>query len=113
MGTCILVLGLHRGGTSATAGVLWRLGVDMNPTSGTLPGNTQEDVELQLLHEQAIGHWTTPVVDFERIRQRYTVAIRQREPKALWGYKDPRLNFLLPWVLEVINCEVKICPSKL
>ena len=108
MGTCILVLGLHRGGTSCTAGVLWRLGIDMNPTSGITPGNTHEDKELQLLHEEAIGHWTTPVPDFERIRVRYTAAIREREHTPLWGYKDPRLNFLLPDVLDIIDCEVKI-----
>lgn len=108
MGTCVLVLGLHRGGTSCTSGVLHRLGVDMNPTSGDQPGNTHEDLELQLLHEEALGHWTTPVPDFERIRERYTRAIREREKKTLWGYKDPRLNFLIPWVLRIIRCNVKV-----
>jgi len=108
MGTCILVLGTHRGGTSCTAGVLHRLGVDMNPTSGSLPGNTHEDLELELLHEEAIGHWTTPVVDFDRVKTRYKKALRQREHKELWGYKDPRLNFLLPWVMPLLHCEVRI-----
>jgi hypothetical protein len=108
MGTCILVMGLHRGGTSCVAGVLWRLGIDMNPTSGTLPGNTHEDVELQLLHEEAIYHWTDPMADFDRVRDRYIKAIREREQKELWGYKDPRLDFLLPDVLEILASPPKL-----
>jgi len=110
--TCIIVLGCHRSGTSAVAGVLHHLGVNMGqtllgPSDGNPKGHYEDKVLLDLL-DKAIGDWKKPTPDFEQVRFRYSEAIREREKQMLWGMKDPRLCYFLPDVLDAIHCQVKV-----
>ena len=85
---CILVLGVHGSGTSAVAGALCHLGVDMGEyLFGPGPGNPKghfEDVEFRIL----LYHWRQRrepevlqgIVDF--LERRYANA-------SLWGIKEP------------------------
>lgn len=98
--TCILVLGQHRSGTSLVSRILHESGVDMNPTSGE---ETWEDKKLQILHERAIGSWMWPHNVFEKVAIQYDREIQARANGILWGYKDPRLVYILPEVMAIIH----------
>ena len=96
MGRCVIVLGMHRSGTSATAGVLHHLGVNMGPVLiGATEANRKghyEDQELALLNEDALGSWHTPVPRVARHRTRYQQLFAERARRSeLWGMKDPRM----------------------
>ena len=106
--TAITVLGLHRGGTSAIAGVLHHLGVhmgdDLLPPSPHNPKGYFEDRKFVELHDQIIGDWKDPQVDFEPYREAYTALIREREQQhELWGIKDPRMCFVFPHFAEIAH----------
>ena len=100
---CAIVLGMHRSGTSALAGTLHHLGVNMG--SRLLVGNREtnpkghfEDTELVMLNEVAIGgDWRNPrQVHSPIVRQRFETYVAQRAgtgEEKLWGVKDPRLCF--------------------
>jgi len=108
----IIVLGCHRSGTSAVAGTLYHLGVDM----GTLdlvetPGNKKgyfEDKDFYKLHEKMLAMQLKEVnINFEPFREEYVKLIRSKE-KPLWGLKDPKLCFLFPYFQEITQFEIKI-----
>lgn len=126
--TAILVLGMHRSGTSATTGVLQALGVDLGPhLMAPAPDNPKgffEHYEIVAIHDEllaALGRsWDDPRpfpegwIDDERIipyTQRLE-AIVQRDfaDKAIWALKDPRLCRLLPlWIpmIERLGMEAR------
>lgn len=100
----VVVLGMHRSGTSATAGVLHHLGVRMG--DHLLEGNRwnpdgyYEDAEILMLNigllRAAGGSWARPPAA-EKIDQAATFydgeirrLVRQRMLRGPWGWKDPR-----------------------
>lgn len=110
----VVVLGMHRSGTSAVAGCLQRLGVDFGPrlmpANDDNPRGYYEHIDLVNLHDRlllALGRSWDDVYPFpphgwQDAAVRYIVEARgllQRDfPAApLWGLKDPRLCRLLPW----------------
>lgn len=104
--TAIVVLGIHRGGTSAVAGVLHHLGVhmgdDLLPPSEHNPRGYFEDREFVDLHDLIIGDWKDPQPNFGPYRETYTTLIREREQQhELWGIKDPRMCFVFPYFAEI------------
>ncbi|HIP96544.1 MAG TPA: hypothetical protein EYH32_04935 [Anaerolineae bacterium] len=118
--TCVLVLGPHRSGTSAVAGVLHHLGVVMGerllgPGRGNERGH-YEDAEFLALHERIIGDWHNPPGPntlserYASARGEYERLVRVRNERyRLWGIKDPRLCILLPIVLPAFDgVELKI-----
>ncbi|MGH7913625.1 MAG: hypothetical protein ACREPW_03100 [Candidatus Binataceae bacterium] len=115
--TAILVLGMHRSGTSATAGWLHTLGVNLGPylmaEDPTQPKGYFEHAEIVGIHDElmaALGSsWDDPRPlpegwEHDRkirfFRDRLVEIIRRdlmTEP--LWCTKDPRLCRLLPmWI---------------
>ena len=115
--TAILILGAGRSGTSATAGVLLRLGVDLGPNllKGTAanPRGYFEHEEVTRINNElltAIGYeWDDPraMPDGWSTDPRITpyrdklqkIIERDFQDSALWGLKDPRLCRLLPlWI---------------
>jgi len=111
--TCVVVLGGHRCGTSAVAGVLKHLGVFMGHRlvgkSESNPRGHFEDVAFLELHKKIIGGWKRPCVDFEPIRVRYTKLIRSRERVfPLWGFKDPRFCFVFPYFQRITNSKILV-----
>lgn len=118
--TAILVLGMHRSGTSAVSGVLHCLGVSLGQTvSGAGPSNPRgyfENTRVVMLHEELLGAlgsaWDDPrplpagwtedpgLVGWGERLEEILVAEFAHQP--LWGVKDPRLCRLLPWWLPLL-----------
>ena len=116
--TGIAVLGLHRGGTSAVAGVLYHLGVFMGDqlleASKDNPRGYFEDRRFMELHTEIMGgDWKRPVDNFERdiwpeYKDEYTALVREFEEHELWGVKDPRLCYCLPLLQEVVGDGLRV-----
>ncbi len=126
--TAILVLGMHRSGTSATAGWLETLGVNLGPylmaEDPTQPKGYFEHAEIVRIHEELMAafgsSWDDPRPLPEgwehdhRVRffRKQLMEIIQRDlmTEPLWGAKDPRLCRLLPiWLgmLEELGVPVR------
>jgi hypothetical protein len=102
--TLIAVLGMHRGGTSATVGTIQRHGVELGPVSEANTFNARGNRELRAvvrLHdgilERSGGSWWRPPVSVQlapadrRERDRVLASI-PGEPAAV---KDPRMLLVL------------------
>ena len=104
----VTVIGPHRRGTSAVAGILYHLGIHMGddligPGLGNPTGHF-EDCQFVELHNKIIGNWKDPQVNFEPHREAYTALIRERERQhEIWGVKDPRMCFVLPYFAEIAH----------
>ncbi|HAU37824.1 MAG TPA: glycosyl transferase family 2 [Phycisphaerales bacterium] len=125
--TCIVVLGMHRSGTSALTGALRLLGVDlgshvMPPSEGQNDRGFWEHLHVYHCHEElleALGRtWDDPrplPADWPRLdcvtplRLRLeAILARDFSASPLWGIKDPRMCRLLPLWLEIfanLGCE--------
>lgn len=118
----ILVLGMHRSGTSALAGALSALGVHMGETllpavKGQNDKGHWENLPIVEIHDRLLGSLRTSWDDPRPLPagwlQRPEVAGYRDEiirvlqgdslKFALWGLKDPRLCKLLPLWLEIIE----------
>jgi hypothetical protein len=119
--TAILVLGMHRSGTSATAGWLKTLGVNLGPylmaEDPTQPRGYFEHAEIVRIHDELLAvfdsSWDDPRplpegwehdhrVRFFR-KQLIEVIRRDLMTGPLWGAKDPRLCRLLPIWLGMLD----------
>ncbi|MGA8057228.1 MAG: hypothetical protein WB999_03240, partial [Candidatus Binataceae bacterium] len=120
-GTAILVLGMHRSGTSATAGWLKTLGVNLGPylmaEDPTQPKGYFEHAEIVGIHDELMAvfgsSWDDPRPLPEgweydhRVRffraQLMEIIRRDFMTAPLWGAKDPRLCRLLPVWLGMLD----------
>ena len=122
----ILVLGMHRSGTSAIAGVLSKLGVDFS--DNLLPGiagiNDKgffEHTDIIDLNEELLGQMGRTWLDLDamppgwaqsdgagEISGRLTEVLgRDFRGQQMWGLKDPRLCRLLPlWTSLLAELQV-------
>ncbi len=115
----VVVLGMHRSGTSLVSGVLSKMGVNMGKRllkpSVENPKGYFEDLEFfnlnaTILHE-AGGDWKAPpnketlLKVMKKNREKFRDIInRKNKNSKLWGWKDPRtvltidgyMNFLSP-----------------
>ena len=122
----IVVLGMHRSGTSAVTRGLEVLGVDLGnrllpPVVGDNDKGYWEDQDILALNEEILAHfgkrWDSllPISARELVdglpdffRQRALTILRQRfENQAVFGIKDPRLCLLLPF-WQKIFAELKL-----
>lgn len=103
--TGVAIIGLHRGGTSAVAGILHGLGAYMGshllPPSKHNPKGYYEDERIVRIHTEFIGgEWVTPDVLYNRATyrdfQEYKKLIAEFKEHDLWAIKDPRLCHCLP-----------------
>ena len=103
--TCIVVLGMHRSGTSLVAGLLRRLGVNMG-ASFRKPDRHNDlgyfgDLDWLSLNKALIndagGRWFNPPneedVDNALDVGRVEALVQARS--GLWGFKDPRTVFTI------------------
>ena len=131
----VLVLGMHRSGTSLCSHILSALGVDMAdkipgpgnpaPTPDNPRGHWErwEIVEFHdrilrlfnrdyfgLFHDFAlpVAWWADPQV--AQIRREITAFLEQRMGQGYFGFKDPRTVRLLP-VWHQIFTELKLAPK--
>lgn len=125
--TCIVILGMHRSGTSALTGVLSLLGIHAGDTllpavEEVNPKGFWEHAEIVSIHEQLLNAlnsswedenalpdqwWLSPSVD--DFRSRIVSALRRDFGNLpVWLIKDPRMCRLLPlWqqVLHELGCQ--------
>lgn len=108
--TCFLVIGLHRGGTSCTSGVLHALGINMG--DDLLPAGIHnerghfEDREFLEMHLKLMD-WRRPEIDLNYERP-YADLIRRKEKRKVWGVKDPRFCYLLPTFERLISADTEL-----
>lgn len=125
---CIIVLGMHRSGTSALTGMLSMLGPDPGPSlmpaqEEMNPKGFWEHEDIVAIHDrllEAIGSfwhderdlpenwWQSPVVIPFR-REVMEVLRRDFGQSPLWILKDPRMCRLLPLWLDILH-EVGCAP---
>jgi hypothetical protein len=118
----VIVLGMHRSGTSAAAGLLNELGIKLGDDDDLMPGDEAnprgywESAELadfqELLLVKLGGSWDAPPtlsLGWERSPRLLRLAGRARRlfkrlygSLGQWGWKDPRTCLLLPfWRLSL------------
>lgn len=104
----VVVLGMHRSGTSMVAGILHKLGVMLTPSGYSIPSDVSneaghfEDYEFTIMNRKILqdagGNWRNPpppgaVVSSDTKRwNRAMAALVKRNDEAYecWGWKDPR-----------------------
>lgn len=125
----IIILGMHRSGTSLAAGLMQRLGVDfgtnMMPANETNPRGFYEPLHIVALHDEIFDvlktSWDDPrplPAGWENgeavaaCRRKLTAIVKKDYAgKALWGIKDPRLSRLFPlWekMLRNLGARIKV-----
>lgn len=126
--TCILVLGMHRSGTSALTGVLQYLNLDLGSRLlGSMPDNEKGFFENSYivnyndkLLEKLNSRWDDIFFDYESNKKFITqedrqelkeLLIREFTNSEIFAIKDPRICYLSPLyeeVLKSLGIEVKI-----
>lgn len=104
--TPILVLGMHRSGTSCLAGCLEEAGLDLGEVNRSAPFNAKgnrENLAVMELHDAVLERhdagWATPPAHpvawpDDLVRELETL-VEARPSDRCWGMKDPRSLFLL------------------
>lgn len=118
--TALIVLGMHRSGTSALTGMLHRLGVtlgeDLMPATQDNPRGYWEHAEIVRVHERLLAAFGWNWDDLRSLPPGFEHSAPAREAAAelsaiverdfagapLWGLKDPRLCRLLPLWAELL-----------
>jgi len=114
--TTVIILGMHRSGTSCLAGSLQASDLELGEVFTANPHNkkgNRESERIMALHESLLeknsASWDQPkVVEWDDAhRQMRDQIIDQFRPFPLWGFKDPRTCFSLEGWLEVLP-DVKL-----
>lgn len=127
-GKAILVLGMHRSGTSALTRVLNLLGIDLGGNFLKPAGDNRlgfwEHADVVALHEKllsALGsswddtralpeNWESSPAASEAKKEITTIISRDFSGSRLWAIKDPRLCRLAPlWVESITALDVDVC----
>ncbi len=122
---CVIVLGMHRSGTSAVAGCLSRIGIEfgdklLSPEPYN-PRGFYEHVDILAINEEILRMFNSSFDDILPLPQNWhrsefllpfkdkLIEIINRDFKEadVFGFKDPRVSILLPFYLEVIK-EMKL-----
>lgn len=111
----IIVLGMHRSGTSMLTGCLEEAGLYLGDVYNKYnPHNAKgqkEQIFLMELHEEVLksngGTWDLPPYKnmwkyfHNKARQHYILSMKEHKT---WGFKDPRVLFLLDkWLEDIPN----------
>jgi hypothetical protein len=97
MNNTIIIMGMHRSGSSLTARIFHELGFYLTDTPGVPdPANAEgeyENLEITQLNEQllATGSWYDPVVVDKPDKRCKDVIEKYQKP--FWGWKDNRTAF--------------------
>lgn len=113
----VAIVGLHRGGTSMTAGIVRALGAYMGdnplPPSDTNPYGYFEDADIVDMHNKIMGNqWYFPKIEFNKeTRDEYINLLYAKfGGRKAFAIKDPRLCYMLPYFLDSFDIadEVKV-----
>lgn len=114
---CIMVLGMHRAGTSALAGVLDACGVNMGcnlmPPAGDNPKGYFEDMEVVRVNERLLqsfgmpGSWDSVLMldddwlskkgVLDLLEDAVDVVRKEYDGALVVGMKDPRICHFIPF----------------
>lgn len=118
----IIVLGMHRSGTSLVSGILTKLGINMGdklfPKDPHNPFGHFEDIEFLRLNERILdsagGHCNEPptydsIMDQQSIFDKEIIElIRRKSERKVWGWKDPRTSLTIDLYLPYISNPIFI-----
>ncbi len=124
----IVVLGMHRSGTSALTRGLQVLGVDLGhrfvpPLEGNNPTGFWEDADINDLNIRVLRSLGSDWHNLAPFQENYLEQLRQEgfvsdaakilgerfKSSTLYGFKDPRIPMLLPFWQEVFRgCELNV-----
>jgi len=130
MSRSVIVLGQHRSGTSAIAGILHHLGIPMG-TPGNIESATHlvdgwpafdsnkygqfEDNDFVKIFDKGHGAWELPVwwAYSEETGQATKDLVKKREyDHELWGLKTPQLCYTLMYLLDYLKDPVVIATTR-
>lgn len=112
---CLVVLGMHRSGTSCLTGMIEQCGVNLGEVFTENPFNrkgNRESAKVQVLNNDVLalngGGWNHPVTVEswnEDLCARRDEILEELKSGAAswWGFKDPRVMFTLPFWLDAID----------
>ena len=110
--TAVIVLGMHRSGTSALTGMLEEAGVYLGSVSESAPDNlkgNRESSVIMALHNDILqrngGSWDQPPNNPNWSPVHYALRdsfIKNFVDKKIWGFKDPRTLLMLGQWLKVL-----------
>ncbi len=108
--TVVIVLGMHRSGTSCLTGTLEHYGLYLGDVVTAAPHNkkgNRENLSVMALNEELLKHnnasWDNPpkqAVVWSQNHADERDKIIQSYQQKIWGFKDPRVIFTLPFWLE-------------
>jgi len=112
-GRCVIVLGMHRSGTSALTGFLRQCGLYLGEVldDGIIhnPRGLQEAPSVLFMHQNLLeansGDWCDPPekVTWSRMHEAVRdLFIESRRERPIWGFKDPRTLLVLEGWLKVL-----------
>lgn len=112
----IIILGMHRSGTSMVAGVLNILGVNMGKNligpDWSNPLGHFENIEFVRLNDEILkeagGSWDNPPKREEILTQKgkFSLQIKnliEKEKSEIWGWKDPRTSLTIELYLPYLE----------
>ena len=112
---CLLVLGMHRSGTSCLTGILQKSGVELGQVYTKAPYNkkgNRENAQVMALNEAVLKEnaiaWDNPgpVTSWtdtqSRERESILKMISKNNPE-FFGFKDPRVVLTIPFWLQSVN----------
>lgn len=118
MPVAVLILGTPRSGTSAVAGVLSKLGIDMGrdfmPATEMNPKGFFQCLDFEELFDGQ-EHYMPRVdlnADAEFVRRLRTVVAAKCGTGRDWGLKSGRLAFVLPTVLSACDYPVRLIVTR-
>ena len=121
----IIILGMHRSGTSLVAGILFRFGIFMGKNflgiHASNPFGHFEDQNVIDLNDQILaaagGSWKDPPGSEAILNQadkfrKEIISLIAAMPSGTWGWKDPRLSItielFLPYYLIILLIWLKL-----
>jgi hypothetical protein len=126
--TVVVVLGMHRSGTSLTASLLHQMGVDMGRNCDwrgpANPRGFYEDIAFLRTNEYILrlaeGSWYNPppmdrITEVGRIlalQRHIEVLLRAKRGSGLWGWKDPRTALTIPIYMSYLDKPVFVCTHR-
>lgn len=110
-GRIVIVLGMHRSGTSCLTGSLQQAGLSLGEHSTWNPFNqkgNRENTEITALHDAVLqangGSWDNPPTTTHwspAHRQQAATILANHAQDAIWGFKDPRTLLTLQGWLDL------------
>lgn len=111
----IIVLGMHRSGTSCLTGLLQQAGLVLGDVVEQAPYNkkgNRENLDIMALNDSVLAFsnaaWDSPPTELcwdSQHQSTRDAIIHRYSESAVWGFKDPRTMLTLPFWLEGLDEE--------